>query len=427
MRFPEPELISFRKEVHQINDTGYLTHSLYYYPAKFIPQIVRYCLNQYCKIGDSILDPFAGSGTVGVEASTQGYESYMLDINPLLNFFYFLKIPSFTRDQWEKSYVEAKIFLREILTREPKAIKEVNKNIAYWYPQELYVHFCRIWSNFHELKGSKNEISNNIVILILFKISKYLSYAEHSMPKLFTSRRKRALIDKKVNGAKLFGKDILLREDEKIAFNALEDIKKSVDSLIELVGKPKKTKYFTGIDSSEFNFAELPEIDCIITSPPYLQAQEYIRTFKLEMMWAGISQEKIKQYMSKEIPFREAPATIEGTYINQIRKKIERKDLLKLYDSYFWFTLKTLENASKRLSRYGKLCILVGSPKMQGIEVEIWKVIYEYFTGYLGFRSLDIYEDEIVSRKLFRGRNNQNPKGMKSEYLLILEKETFPN
>ncbi|MDD5013629.1 MAG: DNA methyltransferase [Atribacterota bacterium] len=416
MMFPNPKVVSFRKKVNGIKSTTYLTHSLYYYPAKFIPQIVRYCLDEYCKKGGVVLDPFAGSGTMGVEASTQGHESYMIDINPLLDYFYPLKMPSFTKEEWEKYYYEAKFFMEEVLTREPKTINKINDNIDYWYPEKLYKYFCRVWTNFHELKNQKSTIAKNSVALSLFKISKYFSYAEHSMPKLFISKRKRALIEKKLNENSLFS------QIETKAFGALRDVKKSVDSVIELDGKLKKAKYFAGVDSSEFNFEKLPELDCIITSPPYLQAQEYMRTFKLEMMWVGIPQEKIKEYISKEIPFRKAPSKIQGIYINEIREKIERKDLLKLYDSYFWFTIKALENASKRLRKNGKLCVLIGNPKMNGIEVEIWKVIYEYFINDLGFNFLEVYEDKIISRKLFKGRKNQNPEGMKSEYLIVLEK-----
>lgn len=417
MIFPKPKVISFREKVNGIKKSTYLTHSLYYHPAKFIPQIVRFCLDEYTKKGGVVLDPFAGSGTTGVEAATQGYECYMLDINPLLDFFYPLKIPSFTKEEWEQSYNEAKDFFNEVLHREPEVIKKFNDNIDYWYPEKLYNYFCKVWTNFHELKFKKNKISVNVVALILFRISKYYSYAEHSMPKLFISKRKRSLIEKKLNDPNLF------EQIERMGFAIFKDIKKAVDTLIELDGNLKKTKYFAGVDSYDFDFNKIPVVDCIITSPPYLQAQEYMRTFKLEMMWAGISQEKIKECMSKEIPFREAPSKIEGSYINEIREKIGRKDLLKLYDSYFWFTVKTLENASKRLTKNGKLCILIGNPKMKGIEVEIWKVIYEYFVNNLDFKFVDLYEDRIVYRKLFTGRNNQNPEGMKAEYLLVLEKK----
>ena len=41
------ELVSFRELVPEINDTGYLTHAIFAYPAKFIPQIVRYAIKTY--------------------------------------------------------------------------------------------------------------------------------------------------------------------------------------------------------------------------------------------------------------------------------------------------------------------------------------------------------------------------------------------
>ena len=214
----------------------------------------------------------------------------------------------------------------------------------------------------------------------------------------------------------------IFEQIEQKGLSILEDVKRAVDTLVSMDGNSGEMKYFTGADASNFDFNKVPQVDSIITSPPYLQAQEYLRTFKLEMMWAEIPQEKIKEYMSKEIPFRASPGRIEGDYINTIREKIGRKDLLKLYDSYFWFTIKALDNASKRLSDGGSLCVLVGNPKMAGIEVEIWKAIYEYFVNNLGFKLIDLYEDRIVTRKLFKGRKNQNPEGMKSEYLLVLEK-----
>ena len=59
---------------------------------------------------------------------------------------------------------------------------------------------------------------------------------------------------------------------------------------------------------------------------------------------------------------------------------------------------------------------------MEGIEGEMWKVIYEYFIKNLNYKPIEVFEDRIVSRKLFKGRNNLNPEGMKSEYLIVLEK-----
>ena len=86
------ELVSFRELVPEINDTGYLTHAIYAYPAKFIPQIVRYAINTYTKEADWIVDPFAGSGTVGVEAYLCKRNAVLFDLNLLLNHIMPLKV-----------------------------------------------------------------------------------------------------------------------------------------------------------------------------------------------------------------------------------------------------------------------------------------------------------------------------------------------
>ncbi len=66
-------------------------------------------------------------------------------------------------------------------------------------------------------------------------------------------------------------------------------------------------------------------------------------------------------------------------------------------------------------------CIFVGNPSIDGIKVEIWRILVEYFTQ-RGFIFEKVYEDKIKTRQLFGARKNKNPEGMKSEYLLILRK-----
>jgi len=43
----QTEQISFRAVVTDIPSTTYATHALYMYPAKFIPQVVRYVIDRY--------------------------------------------------------------------------------------------------------------------------------------------------------------------------------------------------------------------------------------------------------------------------------------------------------------------------------------------------------------------------------------------
>ena len=62
----------------------YLTHWIYPYKGKFHPQMIRALLN-VAKLGegDTVLDPFIGSGTTALEAQLLGINSVGIDVSPL--------------------------------------------------------------------------------------------------------------------------------------------------------------------------------------------------------------------------------------------------------------------------------------------------------------------------------------------------------
>lgn len=62
----------------------YLTHWIYPYKGKFHPQMIRALLNIIgLRHGDTVLDPFIGSGTTAVEAQLLGINCVGIDISPL--------------------------------------------------------------------------------------------------------------------------------------------------------------------------------------------------------------------------------------------------------------------------------------------------------------------------------------------------------
>lgn len=61
---------------------GY-THKLYRYPARFAPEFVRACIDEFTEPGDVVVDPFVGGGTSAVEALASGRRFVGFDLNPL--------------------------------------------------------------------------------------------------------------------------------------------------------------------------------------------------------------------------------------------------------------------------------------------------------------------------------------------------------
>ena len=401
------ELVSFRDLVPEIKDTGYLTHAIFYYPAKFIPHVVRYALKSFTKEGDWVVDPFAGSGTVGVEAYVCKRNAFLLDLNPLLNYMMPLKVHTEKETLCEDSLNQ----MLDALEKSRDLFTPAWSNIAYWYPPEMLEVLRRYWGF---IKNSERNTYTAIIESALLKVSKHFSYAEHRTPKLFRSKSKLKYIEE------LLQTDWCEKLKKMIRGHSLETLRSLNDFAMLTNHHNSRVEFKGGVDSSYYSFQR--EFDALITSPPYLQAQEYMRTVKMELFWLGYNDEEIRGLSRLEIPYRKADRIIQTVTLEKIRAELTRDDLIKLLDSYFCHTVNALENAMNRLKTDATACIFIGNPLIDGIKVEIWRILMEYFTNN-GYVLENLYEDRIKNRQLFGTRKNKNPDGMKSEFLLILRKE----
>jgi len=401
--------VSFRDLVPEITTSAYLTHGLYYYPAKFIPHAVRYCLQQYTQPGDTVVDPFAGSGTVGLEACLCGRRAFLLDLNYLLDHIIPLKIYQ-GRLALSPAVLEER--LHAIFSGDSEFHPHWN-TIAYWYAPEILAGLQRLW-------GAQKQLPHDTYALILeaalLKVSKHYSYAEHRLPKLFRSKSKRLYIDGLLQGD---WQSRLHRQLRTQAQNILIDI----NGLVEMFnGSVPALVHQGGVDSGSYEFRPGMEFHALISSPPYLQAQEYVRTFKLDLYWLGYKQRDIQRITALEIPYRKATRIVETHTLNAVRTRLSNAKLSAMLDSYFCHTLNVFDNAMAQLVRGGRACIFIGNPRVDGLEVEIWRVFMEYFAD-RGFDCETVLEDRIKARQLFSARKNKNPDGMKSEFMLILRKQ----
>ena len=73
------------------------------------------------------------------------------------------------------------------------------------------------------------------------------------------------------------------------------------------------------------------------------------------------------------------------------------------------------------LKASGTAAIFVGNATFSGVEFPFCDIFREHFENNC-FQFELILENEIVGRRLFRGRKNLSPNGMGSEYLLVMKK-----
>jgi hypothetical protein len=395
--------ILFRNTIPEIPSTTYGTFAIYKYPAKFIPQVIAYVLKNYAKPGMKVFDPFAGYGTVGVVSRVYGYSYELWDLNPIIDVIHKTAIQDTPKINVFKLIKEIKNSKEEFL---PKW-----SNLNYWFPDEFLSILSRAWGFAHSLEDK----TKYLLLIPLINVTRYFSYADEKVHKLYKSKFSRKKIEE------------LLKSDWKSQF--YEMLQREIFKLIGKISeynrlKPQKVDYQIrfGIDTLETKLNY--EVNILITSPPYLQAQEYIRSTKLELFWLGYDEDYIRELSKKEIPYRPVnEIKIYSEKFHEFREKIEEHHLRTLYDRYFHAVLKVFSVLGENITDY--MCIFVGPAKIRGIPIPIDEIIVEHLKEF-GWKHEVTFIDKIVSRVMFE--SNINPasgiedKRMKTEHLVVLKR-----
>ena len=394
--------------------------TIYYYPARFHAGLVVSLVSKYCD-GKVFFDPFAGSGSGLLAASLLGFrESYGLDLLPMIDIFV------------EYAY--------EILNQGSRALADTTRNIKnalnsseifkccteeelfYWYPSRVVPVLEKIWGTFHENVAffDKNDLTwrpykENIpwatFAILSLRITRKLSFTDDSVAKYYRSNVKRTKL------RKLLRKN---RNVEKIILLELENTMQKLLSLPKInIPKPQTHGFF---DISEM---EIPvsNVDCIVTSPPYLIAHEYVRSFKLDLKWLGVPMDKIMWLRKHEIPYKPVAYKVNSGLYEYYKEKIresEKEHLIKYYENYFGSITKALDNIIENLASSSTLVLVLADTTLAGYKIPIGKILAEHLlANHNKLRLTEEFGDVIKKRKLFKKRNNTNPNGVTQENIYI--------
>jgi len=395
--------ILFRNEIN-LPSTTFASYGFYNYPAKFIPHVPLYVLKKYAHPGMKIFDPFAGYGTVGIASKILGFDYELWDLNPLLETLHAIT----TLDIRE---VEVNKILTDMNSSDGEFIPDWSR-LNYWYNEEILNFLFKIWGYYHSLIDTYYKILLSVPLL---KTSRYFSYDDMQRQKLSKSKKSTKRIE-----------SLLKKNWKEIFYNKLEnEIKSLLRGLKNYHNmSPKSVNYSikAGIDTLNTNLEETKNI--LITSPPYLQSQEYMRQAKLDLYWMGYKERFVKRLSKLEIPYRDInPINIQSDTYFQFRGEIENDSLCRTYDNYFYGILGALDTLQENIDSY--LCIFVGRASMEGRSVPLDRIFTEHFTN-LGLKHKETLVDTIISRRLFNYNNNPatGRKDVRTvgEYLIVLKK-----
>jgi len=172
-------------------------------------------------------------------------------------------------------------------------------------------------------------------------------------------------------------------------------------------------------------------VDLILTSPPYLTAQKYVRTHKLESLWLGmVSEQELLELDKKtigservslnEVNFTEGIGTKSVDDLVRWASLISRERAAMLFN-YFSKMKQAFSEMFRVLKDGGYVIIVIGNNKVLGRDVETYRLLTD--VAVQSRFSLQVaLRDKIRWRGMITRRHNTGGL-IEEEFILVLKKE----
>ena len=360
------------------------------YPGKMVSRLADRLIQRYAAGADSVLDPFCGSGAILVAADRAGLPVSGVDVNPISELFCRVKIQGFDP-------ARARALGREWVAAAQRAdaplpVAWSGKN--YWFTPRTLAKFERLRASSGVLPVGAPECWP---LLLSYVLSVRLcSRADQRSPKPFISqqaRRKRTGRHFDPNGTMLG----------------------LLDELSTLYGEPRQENagsrfLCADVCDPRLSVGNLGRHSHAITSPPYVNAQDYFRNFKLELhLLEGVLPFRVND-LRERFAGRERGRLLDGVPPESIerdltlapvlrRLKVRKPRLCAVVHRYFHDMDNAFDAVKETLGDNACLVVVCGDNLIGGTKVCTWEVLHAIIEA-KGFVLFDRFRDPIRDRLL---------------------------
>lgn len=366
------------------------------YPTRYIPAVPRFAIRAYSQQGDTVLDPFCGSGTTAIEAMRLGRNALSLDIDPFARLLIRVKTAVYRKED---------LALLDRVVRQMEAL-DPGSTDASWRPDlpNLEKWFCK--TSVRELAffkeaidrlAAENQRVRDYLYVVLAGILRRCSNAEEVSPKPYISTRypKTPAVP-----SQLFYKTEALYREAITAFSREVSPYGCTSTLLE-------SRDARQIDAGR-------PVDLAVTSPPYINAYDYVRSLRFEDLWLGLTSYRELQssrgsYIGTESPgalHPECPRADRSELLAPLAEQIARVDdrRSRIVRTYFEDMAVNMEAVRQSLRPGGRYVIITGDSSIRGQTIPTSGILRE-------MAEQNGYVRELSFRYVIRDRYLHLPRG----------------
>jgi hypothetical protein len=337
--------------------------SIHPFPARMAPEIA---LAECASLeGNSIiLDPMVGSGTVVRVASEYGHRGIGFDLDPLAVLITRVWTTPIDTHELKKA---SSVIIERARDLELSSIRlpwidnnpETREFIDYWFGEEQRSDLRRLSSALAETDGPIGDALRIALSRIIITKDNGASLARdvsHSRPH---------------------------RVRDKTTYLVLDEFSRSVERLIRrLQNQPPVGNVWAELgDVRKLEKIKAESVDAVITSPPYLNAIDYLRGHRLSLVWLGYSVKDIRTIRSTSVGAERAPSANSDTaiidqYANSLSNinQLPRREK-RIFDRYILDLLPMISEIHRVIRSKGKAVFVIGNSCLRGIFIENAAVI----------------------------------------------------
>ena len=342
--------------------TKRLTHGFHSYPAMMIPQVAARLVADYSRPGDTLLDPFCGSGSVLVEARVLGRNAWGIDLNPVALLVARAKTTPIEPRRLSKEYFE--LVERIYALRAEDVAVPSFFNVDYWFKPAVAQQLARIK---RAIEGITEEDALAVKDFFLVAFSETVRLSSNSRSHEFKLFRYPA---EKLENHNPDAIGIFRQKAEK-------NIERMQEFQLACLRTGENCWCRPVLADSTQRVTEIPEssVDLIVTSPPYGDSRTtvaYGQFSRLSAQWLGFDDEATRKLDTNLMGGRLVPVlshAIVSPSLDAAVNQVAQSDSLRARQVLGFYI--DLENALCNMARTvrpgGYICIVIGNRRVKRV------------------------------------------------------------